>query len=104
LSKIGLAINVKSDNFENQKIRLSTLLTLFYIPNQILLMAKEKKFTLDELKVDSFATKLTTQQMSNTKGGIFIIRGRRYTYSVRWTAIDVRIPPESNSENVGGGK
>jgi hypothetical protein len=67
-------------------------------------MAKEKKFTLDELKVESFATKLTTQQMTNTKGGIYVIKGRRYTYSVRWTAIDIRLPQESNSENIGGSK
>jgi hypothetical protein len=94
----------KFDNFEDRKRVNLSLRAFFHLPNQILLMAKEKKFTLDELKVESFATKLTTTQMSNTKGGIYVIKGRRYTYSVRWTAIDIRLPQEFNSEHVNGGK
>lgn len=52
-------------------------------------MAKEK-LTLNDLQVQSFVTPLSTEQMNNTKGGIYTIRGRRYNYRVRWTAIDTR--------------
>ena len=52
-------------------------------------MAK-KTLTLKELKVESFATSLTREQMTNTKGGIYTIKGRRYSYNVRWTGIDTR--------------
>lgn len=53
-------------------------------------MMKEK-LTLDELKVQSYATTLTDEQMTNTKGGIYTIKGRKYNYNVRWTAIDTRL-------------
>jgi hypothetical protein len=64
-------------------------------------MAKEK-LTLDELKVQSFATALTNEQMTNTKGGIYSIKGRKYDYNVRWTAIDIRFC--ETEEFRGGGK
>jgi hypothetical protein len=57
-------------------------------------MAKEK-LTLDSLQVQSFVTALTPEQMQNTKGGIYHIRGRRYNYRVRWTMVDTRVEAES---------
>lgn len=64
-------------------------------------MAK-KTLTLDELKVESFAISLTGEQMNNTKGGIYIIKGRRYNYRVRWTALDTRVDfTEGASESNG---
>jgi hypothetical protein len=59
-------------------------------------MAKEK-LTLDSLKVESFVTTLSQDQMTNTKGGIYHIRGRRYTYRSRWTAIDTRSDVEDTA-------
>ncbi len=53
-------------------------------------MAKEK-LTLDELKVQSFTTALTKEQMTEVKGGIYIIKGRKFDYRVRWTSLDTRL-------------
>ena len=47
------------------------------------------KLTLEEIQVESFATTLGAEQMNQIKGG-FRIRGRRYTYRGRWTAVDIR--------------
>lgn len=52
-------------------------------------MAKEK-ITLDDLKVQSFVTTLDEEQMNKVKGGIYVVRGRRYTYRTRWTMVDTR--------------
>jgi hypothetical protein len=65
-------------------------------------MAKEK-LTLDELKVQSFATTLSDEQMTNTKGGLYTIKGRNYNYNVRWTAIDIRLGHIDELKN-GSGK
>ena len=65
-------------------------------------MAKEK-LTLDELKVQSFVTTLTPEQMNNTKGGIYIIKGRKFDYRVRWTSLDTRAAQEGVNVE-GGGK
>jgi hypothetical protein len=53
-------------------------------------MAKEK-LTLDELKVKSFTTALTKEQMTEVKGGIYIIKSRKFDYRVRWTSLDTRL-------------
>ncbi len=52
-------------------------------------MAK-KKITLTDLQVQSFVTTLDDQQMNRVKGGIYIVRGRRYNYRTRWTLVDTR--------------
>jgi|JI102314A1RNA_FD_contig_31_3377812_length_439_multi_5_in_0_out_0_1 hypothetical protein len=52
-------------------------------------MAK-KKITLTDLKVQSFVTTLDDEQMNHVKGGIYIVRGRRFTYRTRWTSVDTR--------------
>jgi hypothetical protein len=50
----------------------------------------KKKFTLDDLQVESFVTSLETDQLAQVKGGLNIVRGRRYNYNTRWTAVDTR--------------
>lgn len=52
-------------------------------------MAKDK-LTLEDLHVQSLVTSLNVEQMSQLKGGIASVRGRRFTYRTRWTAVDVR--------------
>lgn len=52
-------------------------------------MAKEK-FTLEELKVQSFVTTLGDDQMNQIKGGFTIVKGRRFNFRTRWTSVDVR--------------
>lgn len=52
-------------------------------------MAKEK-LTLEELNVQSLVTSLNEEQMNELKGGIAPVRGLRFTYRTRWTAVDVR--------------
>ena len=52
-------------------------------------MAKEK-FTLTELKVQSFVTTLENEELNRVKGGYYAIRGRRYTYQTRWTTVETR--------------
>lgn len=52
-------------------------------------MAKEK-FTLSELKVQSFVTTLQEEEMNRVKGGYYAIRGRRFTYQTRWTTVETR--------------
>ncbi|MCB0533270.1 MAG: hypothetical protein H6574_14695 [Lewinellaceae bacterium] len=52
-------------------------------------MAKSKH-TLSEIKVNSFVTTLDEQEMNQLKGGIYIIRGRRFSYRTRWTSVDTR--------------
>ena len=52
-------------------------------------MAKEK-LTLNELKVQSFVTSLDAGEMSQLKGGVYTIRGRKYNYHTRWTTVDTR--------------
>lgn len=51
-------------------------------------MAKEK-LNLSDLKVQSFVTTLDESQMNRLKGG-YTIKGRRFTYRTRWTAVDIR--------------
>ena len=55
-------------------------------------MAKEK-YTIDTIKVESFATTLDENQLSTVKGG-YVIRGRQYTYRSRWTSVDTRVEVE----------
>jgi|GEM_PF-1266607 len=52
-------------------------------------MAKDK-LTLEDLKVQSTVTSLNEEQMNQLKGGIAPVRGMRFTYRTRWTAVDVR--------------
>jgi len=51
-------------------------------------MAKEK-LKLSDLKVQSFVTSLGDEQMNHLKGG-YTVKGRRYSYRTRWTAVDTR--------------
>ena len=51
-------------------------------------MAKEK-LKLSDLKVQSFVTALDEGQMNRLKGG-HVIKGRRFNYRTRWTAVDTR--------------
>jgi hypothetical protein len=55
-------------------------------------MAKEK-YTLDNIKVESFATTLDENQLGAVKGG-YTIRGRQYVYRSRWTSVDTRVEVE----------
>ncbi|MBL7802287.1 MAG: pinensin family lanthipeptide [Saprospiraceae bacterium] len=64
-------------------------------------MAKEK-FTLDDLKVNSFVTALEPGQMQEIKGGTIIIKGRRFVYTTRWTTVDTRVEPPSATGVPGG--
>lgn len=57
---------------------------------QSALIMKKKKATLKELKLQSFATELDSEQLENVKGGFIKVRARRYTYNVRWTSVDTR--------------
>ncbi len=52
-------------------------------------MAKSK-LTLTELKVDSLVTTLNDLEMSQLKGGFYVVRGRRFAYRTRWTSVDTR--------------
>jgi hypothetical protein len=61
----------------------------------------KKNSTLDDLKVQSFVTKLDTEQMNQVKGGYYTIKGRRFTYRTRWTAVDIRT--NSNEPGQRGG-
>ncbi len=63
-------------------------------------MAKEK-FTLDDLKVNSFVTTLDNAQMKEVKGGTIVIKGRRFMYTTRWTTVDTRVDPPSSTGTVG---
>jgi hypothetical protein len=51
---------------------------------------KQEKRSLDALRVESIVTTLDAEQMRQLKGGMAPVRGRRYTYRPRWTAVDVR--------------
>jgi hypothetical protein len=66
-------------------------------------MAKEK-LKLSDLKVQSFVTTLDEGQMNRLKGGN-IIKGRRFNYRTRWTAVDTRsdmaIDPTTETVNAG---
>lgn len=66
-------------------------------------MAKEK-LKLSDLKVQSFVNTLDEDQMNRLKGG-YTIKGRRFNYRTRWTAVDTRsdfaLDPTSNTANAG---
>jgi len=66
-------------------------------------MAKDK-LKLSDLKVQSFVTALDEDQMNRLKGGQ-VIKGRRFNYRTRWTAVDTRsdmaIDPTTNTINAG---
>lgn len=66
-------------------------------------MAKEKR-SLSDLKVQSFVTALGDEQMNRLKGG-YIVKGRRYTYRTRWTAVDIRaeVTAEPSTHTTSGG-
>lgn len=51
-------------------------------------MAKEK-LKLSDLKVQSCVTTLDEGEMNRLKGG-YVIKGRRFNYRTRWTAVDTR--------------
>lgn len=51
-------------------------------------MAKEK-LKISDLKVESIVTALSENQMTRLKGG-YIVKGRRFNYRTRWTAVDTR--------------
>ena len=57
-------------------------------------MAKEK-LKLSEIKVQSFVTTLDEAEMNRLKGG-YVIKGRRFTYRTRWTAVDTRSDDVTN--------
>ncbi|MBK8554716.1 MAG: hypothetical protein IPL65_02575 [Lewinellaceae bacterium] len=52
-------------------------------------MAKEK-LTLKDLQVTSIVASLEEQQLHDIKGG-YVIKGKRFTYRSRWTAVDTRV-------------
>jgi hypothetical protein len=56
----------------------------------------KKTSTLDDLKVKSFVTKLEPEQMNQVKGGYYTVKGRRFTYRTRWTAVDIRSNADEN--------
>jgi len=66
-------------------------------------MAKDK-LKLSDLKVQSFVTALDEDQMNRLKGGQ-VIKGRRFNYRTRWTAVDTRsdfaTDPTTNTINAG---
>jgi len=51
--------------------------------------------------MESFVTALQSDQMHQIKGGIYIIRGRRFTYRTRWTAVDTRSDSSESAVNPG---
>ena len=53
-------------------------------------MVKDK-LTLTDLKIESCVTSLTGDQLDQVKGGMAIVQGRRYNYTIRWTAVDTRV-------------
>jgi hypothetical protein len=63
-------------------------------------MAKEK-LKLNELKVQSIVTSLEEGQMQTLKGGKAVI-GRRRSYNVRWTMVDIRVQADAMAGFNGG--
>lgn len=55
------------------------------------------KFTLEDLKVSSFVTTLDEAQQQQVKGGSIVIKGRRFSYTTRWTSVDTRVSPPASS-------
>lgn len=65
----------------------------------------QAKFTLDDLKVNSFVTTLDEAQLQQVKGGSIVIKGRRFSYTTRWTSVDTRVNPAASiglSDNNNG--
>lgn len=66
----------------------------------------QKKLPLSDLKVQSFVTALDEQQMNQLKGGHITIKGHRFNYRARWTAVDTRADmagaATSNTTSNGG--
>lgn len=54
---------------------------------------KKKKISLETLQVKSLVTKLDEKEMDKLKGGFMKVRGQRFTYNTRWTAVDTRSEP-----------
>lgn len=54
---------------------------------------KKQKISLDDIKVESFVTKLDEKDMNKIKGGYMKVRGHRFTYRTRWTMVDTRTEP-----------
>jgi len=54
---------------------------------------KKEKITLTDLKIQSFVTTLDEKQQTAVKGGSMTVRGRRFTYTSRWTSVDTRLDP-----------
>ncbi len=57
---------------------------------------KKDKITLTDLKIQSFVTSLDEKQLKEVKGGTTSVRGRRYTYTSRWTSVDTRLEPSGD--------
>ncbi len=66
-------------------------------------MAKEK-LKLSDLQLQSFVTTLDEDQLNRLKGGA-VIKGRRFNYRVRWTAVDTRSDVGADGTNnlISGG-
>ncbi len=54
-------------------------------------MSKKDKRSLSELQISSFATSMEREDMEQVKGGAMLVRGRRFTFRVRWTTVDTRV-------------
>jgi hypothetical protein len=61
----------------------------------------QKKLTLKELQVSSFATQLEKSDLDEVKGGAAFIRGRRFNFRVRWTTVDTRVVGENIFDPTG---
>ncbi len=65
-------------------------------------MAKEK-LKLSDLKLESFVSTLQKEELDAVNGGRITIKGRQYSYRVRWTTVDTRTngdhPTESTKHN-----
>jgi hypothetical protein len=62
----------------------------------------KKKSTLQQLRVSSFATGIERDDLDQVKGGAAYVRGRRFTFRVRWTTVDTRVQIESNTDTDRG--
>ncbi len=62
----------------------------------------KKKSTLAQLRISSFATDLDRKDLEQVKGGAAFVRGRRFTFRVRWTTVDTRTQTDSGIDRTGG--
>jgi multidrug resistance efflux pump len=62
----------------------------------------KKKLSLQQLQVSGLVTDINQSDLEQVKGGAVYVRGKRFTFRVRWTTVDTRVETGDKATGVTG--